>query len=70
MNLSNRKKELEKEEAIWKEEKNLIERENINLINVKVPTPPTVEGSYILKCTISAEGTPSYSWEAENTTTV
>ena len=28
MNLSNRKKELEKEEAIWKEEKNLIEREN------------------------------------------
>lgn len=28
MNLDNRKKELEKEEAIWKEEKNLIEREN------------------------------------------
>ena len=28
MNLSNRKKELEKKEAIWKEEKNLIEREN------------------------------------------
>lgn len=35
----------------------------LNYIDIRIPTPPTSDGTYILTCTI-VDGTPTYTWES------
>ena len=35
----------------------------LNYIDVRIPTPPTSDGTYTLTCTI-VDGTPTYTWES------
>ena len=42
-------------------------KENVkNMISIKVPDAPDIDGTYVLKCVVSNNGdTKVYQWEAE-----
>lgn len=41
----------------------IAEKKDVDELKIKVPNPPTTDGTYKLTVTV-ASGTPTYSWES------